>query len=81
MKQLTQEQIKILEAVFASYPKDYIPIGNYDSMEGINLQLKKINTEDTTEDNIFYISSVKKCKEDIIVHAFSIEKMKVEEMR
>ena len=87
MKQLTQEQIKILEDAFAGYPEDYTPNGgDYNSMEGINRQLEKLNTQNTTKDYIFYITNYKPIvvnydgKECTVVN-FSIEKMKVGETK
>jgi hypothetical protein len=71
MTKLTEEQIKTLEDVFASYPEDFSTSTNFASMQGIEKQLESLNGE---PGDIFYFSNVDTKGLGI---AFSVEKMKV----
>jgi len=72
MKQmiLTEEQVKVLEQAFNTYPKDHGLGYKWTTMEGINEQLK--NPED--KDGKQYVCYVSKIR-SVSPISFSIEKL------
>ena len=76
MNQLTQEQIKTLEDVFASYPEDYERTPKFTSMEGIQGQLILKQVDKCGNPYVCYISNVHKRDEnDKGPYSFSMNKL------
>lgn len=77
MNQLTQEQIKTLEDVFASYPEDFPKTSKYASMEGIKEQLESPTVDANGNKIIFYMTPFKGDGE----YSFSLHKMYIGEAK
>ena len=74
MNQLTQEQIKTLEDVFASYPDDFTGIPKLTTMEGIEEQLKNPSVD--IGGNVYALYKTPyKYNEELKEWGFSMNKM------
>lgn len=76
MKQLTQEQIKILEDAFASYPENCPVPSKYATMKGIQEQLNEL---DEKFNIVMYISEAR--FNDDGGYGFTMEKLTLGEIK